>query len=294
MKSEGRTTPAIEALRQKYHADLFQHCVRFRRTGEPSMCDRGSKASVALSSGMLDRIGLPVLPGEVTPQAAGSIFASVTAQFLEGCFQYLHHLRPGDWKLSTSQGALGIADYSQYRHIADIAKLLLQHPELRTSLGGDYLITPDIIVSRAPIADAEINRYSCVIDPEGSLARRTPSREANMPGGQRILHASISMKWSMRSDRSQNTRTEALNLIRNRKGGTPKIAVVAFEPLPSRLASIALGTGDIDCAYHAALDELMHSAERLDPDGESFETLRMLVEGHRLRDISDLPFDLLI
>lgn len=294
MKSKGRTTPAIEALRQKYHADLFQQCVRYRKSGEPSMSDKGSKASVSLAKGMLDCIGLPVLPGEITPQAAGSLFASVTAQFLEGCFQYLHHLRPGDWKLSTSQGSLGIADYSQYRHLADIARVLIQHPELKTSLGGDYLITPDIIVSRAPITDAEINMNASVIDPDGSIARRTPSRQANLPGGHRILHASISMKWSMRSDRSQNTRTEALNLIRNRKGGTPKIAVVAFEPLPSRLTSIALGTGDIDCAYHAALDELIHAAKQLDPDGESFETLRMLVEGHRLRDISDLPFDLLI
>lgn len=31
-------------------------------------------------------------------------------------------------------------------------------------------------------------------------------------------HASISAKFTMRSDRAQNSRTEALNLIRNRKG----------------------------------------------------------------------------
>ena len=294
MKSKGRTEPAIESLRRAYHADLFQQCVRYRKTGEPSMSDKGSKASVLLAQGMLDRIGLPVLPGETTPQASGSLFASATSKFLDSCFQRLHHLRPGDWRLSTSQGALGIAEYSQYRHIADIAKVILQYPDLKTSLGGDYLITPDIIVSRAPITDAEINQNGNVIDPGGSVARRTPSRQANVPDGQRILHASISMKWSMRSDRSQNTRTEALNLIRNRKGGTPKIVVVAFEPLPSRLASIALGTGDIDCAYHAALDELIDAAQSLDPNGESVEMLRMLVDGHRLRDISDLPFDLLI
>lgn len=294
MKSNGRATPAIEAHRRMYHADLFQQCVRYRKTGEPSMCDKGSKSSVLLSKGMLDGIGLPVLPGEISPQAAGSIFTSVTTKYLEACFRSLQHLCPGDWMLSAAQGTLNITDYSQYRHIADIANLLMLHPELKTSFGGDYLITPDIIVSRAPFTDAEINKNASVIDPHGSLARRTPSRRANTPDGQRILHASISMKWSMRSDRSQNTRTEALNLIRNRKGGTPKIVVVAFEPLPSRLASIALGTGDIDCAYHAALDELMASAAKLDPDGDSFETLRMLVEGNRLRDISDLPFDLLI
>ncbi len=98
----------------------------------------------------------------------------------------------------------------------------------------------------------------------------------------------------MRSDRAQNTRTEALNVIRNRKGGTPRILVVTMEPLPSRLASIAMGTGDIDCCYHAALEELLHGAREFDLSGSEADILKMLVAGSRLRDISDLPFDLAI
>jgi hypothetical protein len=98
----------------------------------------------------------------------------------------------------------------------------------------------------------------------------------------------------MRSDRSQNTRTEALNLIRNRKGSTPQVVVVTFEPLPSRLASIAMGTGDIDCTYHTALDELLASAREFDDSGAQFELLEMLIKGQRLRDISDLPLDLAV
>ena len=77
-----------------------------------------------------------------------------------------------------------------------------------------------------------------------------------------MLHASISCKWTIRSDRSQNSRTEALNLIRNRKGRVPHIAVVLFEPLPSRIASIAMGTGDIDCTYHGALYERLSGGRR--------------------------------
>ena len=63
----------------------------------------------------------------------------------------------------------------------------------------------------------------------------------------------------MRSDRAQNTRTEALNLIRGRKGNTPLIVAVTFEPLPSRIASLAMGTGDLDCTYHGALNELLEA-----------------------------------
>ncbi|HBE52840.1 MAG TPA: restriction endonuclease, partial [Cyanobacteria bacterium UBA11369] len=91
----------------------------------------------------------------------------------------------------------------------------------------------------------------------------------------------------------QNCRTEALNLIRNRKGKLPHIIVVTAEPLPSRIASIALGTGDIDCVYHFALYELMAAVREADLE-DAAEMLRIMVEGKRLRDISDLPLDLAV
>ena len=78
-----------------------------------------------------------------------------------------------------------------------------------------------------------------------------------------LLHASISCKWTIRSDRSQNARSEAQNLIRNRKGHLPHVVVITAEPSPSRLASIALGTGDIDCVYHFALYELINTVNIL-------------------------------
>lgn len=118
-------------------------------------------------------------------------------------------------------------------------------------------------------------------------------RQSNASHDTSILHASISCKLTIRSDRSQNARTEGLNLIRHRKGHTPHIAVVTAEPMPTRIASIALGTGDIDCVYHFALEELIAAVSEVDSEA-SAETLDMLVEGNRLRDIADLPFDLMV
>jgi hypothetical protein len=63
--------------------------------------------------------------------------------------------------------------------------------------------------------------------------------------------------------------------------------------LPTRIASVALGTGDLDCVYHMALNELQQTVKDIDDETLS-ETLNLLVEGKRLRDISDLPFDLAI
>ena len=73
-----------------------------------------------------------------------------------------------------------------------------------------------------------------------------------------------------------------------------RIVVVTAEPLPSRLASLALGTGDIDCVYHFALRELQEAVAALRMEEEAKQMLRDLVDGLRLKDISDLPLDLAI
>ncbi len=72
------------------------------------------------------------------------------------------------------------------------------------------------------------------------------------------------------------------------------IGGVTGEPLPSRLASLALGTGDIDCVYHFALPELLAAVRDYAANGREdiIEQLETLVRGKRLKDISDLPLDL--
>ena len=154
-------------------------------------------------------------------------------------------------------------------------------------IGNDYMVAPDIVVYRNLCSDEEINAPKKIVNDE--VCRYADLRKIN--GGKAILHASISAKWTMRSDRAQNSRTEALNLIRNRKGHLPHIVVVTGEPLPSRIASLALGTGDIDCVYHFALPELIEAVETTGKT-DVMETLMTLVEGKRLKDISDLPLDL--
>ena len=123
------------------------------------------------------------------------------------------------------------------------------------------------------------------------VGRYTPVREANQPHP--ILHAVVSCKWTLRSDRAQNARSEALNLVRNRKGRLPHIVVVTGEPTPSRISSLALGTGDIDCVYHFALPEMIEAVAKSGND-EALNLLMSMVNGERLRDIADLPLDLAV
>jgi len=163
--------------------------------------------------------------------------------------------------------------------------------DLKTILGTEYLVKPDVIVARYSEEDAFFDSEGSLFAEERLPARLTPARRVNYDGY--ILHAIVSCKWTIRSDRAQNTRTEALNIIRNRKGHTPRIVAVTAEPMPTRLAALALGTGDIDCVYHIALPELQEAVDAV-KNHDQADMLRTLVDGRRLRDISDLPFDLVI
>ena len=225
----------------------------------------------------------------VAGQTAGASFEAITMSFVKETFPRLQHLRPGKWEILKlgNRSRTKTSAFAQYEHLAYLTELTRANKKLSAMIGNDYMVAPDIVVYRNLCSDEEINEPEDIVNDE--VCRYADLREAN--GGKAILHASISAKWTMRSDRAQNSRTEALNLIRNRKGHLPHIVVVTGEPLPSRIASLALGTGDIDCVYHFALPELI-TAVRATGKTDVVETLNTLVEGKRLKDISDLPMDL--
>lgn len=279
---------SLAVLRQEFHRQICKQILRVTEK-VPNIADKGSKASRAIANSTIQQLPYPVGTDPISGQKAGRLFEEATCDFLEKAFALLRHLRPGKWLFSVGRC---ITDFEQYEHLADIQRILDQNPELKAALGGDYLVAPDIVIGRYPVPDEELNVKEKVVGSEEVIARLSPLRERNRPSPKAILHASVSCKWTIRSDRAQNIRTEGLNLIRNRKGHTPHIIAVTAEPLPTRLASLALGTGDLDCVYHFALPELQTAVEAY--DGDQLEVLTAMIEGRRLRDISDLPLDLAI
>lgn len=278
---------SIAALRKQYHRNICQQVLRLNDDGIPNIADISNQASKAISLRILEQFESVVEVATIAGQSKGTLFEQITKEFLQNAFLLLNHLRPGEWTFEIGDS---ISQFEQYSHLAYLQQVLNQNAQLASALGGDYLVTPDIVVARFPVSDRQINQFAEVVDP--SISQYSPFRAANRPEITPLLHASISCKWTIRSDRSQNVRTEALNLIRNRKGYTPRIVVVTAEPLPTRLASLALGTGDLDCVYHFALPELRHAVENVSED--QLEMLTVMLEGNRLRDISDLPLDLAI
>ncbi|MCI6638023.1 MAG: NgoMIV family type II restriction endonuclease [Bilifractor sp.] len=283
---------ALLALeRKKYHQSLLDNGVlTIDRNGIPSNADKASKLSVEIAKNIADRL-MAETHEKVVGQTSGAKFEQINMEFLANTFPKLQNLRPGKWHIVKlgNRNSMKTSSFAQYEHLADLQHLREYSLKIAALLGNDYMVAPDVVVYREPETDAEINAVQVIVD--DSVANGADLRAKN--GGLPILHASVSAKWTMRSDRAQNSRTEALGLIRNRKGLTPHIVVVTGEPMPARLASLALGTGDIDCVYHFALYELIDAVNATGAE-DSIEMLKVLVDGKRLRDISDLPMDLAI
>lgn len=272
--------------RKSFHAALFKAVLKIDENGVPSNADKSSKVSVKIAQGIMERLGAETKGARLAGQMSGRKFEKVCEEYIRQTFDKLKHMRPGKWEVAA---ASSITSFDQYEHLADVAAAAAANPKLEAALGIDYLIKPDVVVLRYPEDDSTINADGVLVDQEH--ARHSSVRSLN---NQRpILHASISCKWTLRSDRAQNARSEALNLIRNRKGRLPHVMVVTGEPTPGRIASLALGTGDIDCVYHFALPELVETVGSLQ-NKKAIRQLDTMIQGKRLRDVSDLPLDLII
>lgn len=277
--------------RTDFHKALLESCLTIDRQGRPSNSDSSNQTSIAIARGIADRLKAETVSERAAGQTAGNQFEAICADFVRSTFLKLDHLRPGSWTVQHVKGRnrLEIARYEQYSHLVALDRAARTDPDLAAALGSDYTITPDVVVVREPEEDSVINSPGHLVNDD--VATLTSLRRRN--GGLPLLHASISCKWTIRSDRAQNARSEALNLVRNRKGPLPHIVVVTAEPTPSRLASIALGTGDMDCVYHFALYELQDTLAELRMT-DAADMLGVMVNGDRLKDISDLPLDLAV
>jgi len=278
-------------IRADFHERVCRELLTKDAKGVVSLADTGSDPSKRISSELYRLLKADRVSKKAAGQSSGRIFEECCAEFIQAAFKCLSHMRPGEFHCEKAIGAgrRSIDSFQQYSHLRQVKELLEKESDLKVAFGSDYLIAPDVIIYREPEEDAVINAGGRLVDDR--VALQTGIRKSNSP--EPILHASISCKWTLRSDRAQNARSEGLNLVRNRKGRLPHIAVIIGEPTPNRISSLALGTGDIDCVYHFALHELREAIQTCGYE-DSLELLDTMINGNRLRDISDLPLDLVV
>lgn len=219
---------------------------------KPNTADGDSQQSVAIAATVLEILG-------ISHRSPGGQRAGAALE--HGVRDLLAHELPAKDPSREWTVRLGgqISDFRQYAHLARVDELIRSDPTLRVELGVDYLIAPDVTVS-------------------------FPHGDATAPP---FLHAAVSCKFSIRSDRVQNIRHESIAMIRHRRGRQPHIVTVTSEPLPSRLAAICRGTGEVDAIYHVCLDELRESVDLVGNETQR-QALDEAVGQGRLHDLSVL------
>ncbi|UJW34502.1 restriction endonuclease [Saccharothrix sp. AJ9571] len=197
--------------------------------------DSDNAESLRIAGGMLDALGVEGGVPSRVPASPGTPLEEAVREDLSSSLGRLHPDRHWD----VTRGAV-IAEFDQYAHLDELDQLVKANPELRITIGTDYLIKPDVTVAIKGVKTASARP---------------------------LLHAAVACKWTIRSDRVQNIRHECLQMIRHRRGRQPHLVTVTAEPLPSRLAAIARGTGEVDAVYHVAFDALATSVkENANPD----------------------------
>ena len=279
----------IAEARKIYHQELLSEKVlTINMHGVPSNADSSSKLSIAISKYIADKLTAEIQE-KALGQTSGAKFEQINMNFLAATFPKMQNICPGKWHIEKlgNRNAIKTSSFAQYEHIDYLNDLAKANAGLAASIGNDYMVAPDVVVYRETEEDEVINSPVPIVD--DTVCKQADLRKKN--GGLPILHASVSAKWTMRSDREKQRLNLPLGRISNRKGHLPHIVVITGEPLPSRIASLALGTGDIDCVYHFALYELMEAVNSIGAE-DAKEMLNILVSGKRLKDISDLPLDL--
>jgi hypothetical protein len=150
-------------------------------------------------------------------------------------------------------------EFAQFAHMQKLDELLendqvksalSDFPEFHALLGRDYKVKSDVMIG--------------LPNPDGAPRH--------------VLHAAVSSKLTLRSDRAQNIRTEFGVLVRNRHGRLPHLVVVTAEPLPSRLVSLTRGTGEIDANYHLLFEAMDEAIGNLAENEELPRATRAAVE----------------
>lgn len=243
------TTPSFVKPLLGYRLDRGGNPTEF-----PNISDASSTGSVAMSRHAYDALGIPrdrcVLE---TDDESGAALEETLRGWLG---HRLPELETGrDWLVDCKS----ISAFAQYEHLDRLRRLVEQDLTglLKVEVGTDYLVKPDCTVSLPGMA------------------------------GGRQLHAAVSCKWTLRSDRAQNVRHEAVMLIRHRRGRLPHIAAVTMEPMASRVAALARGTGEIDAVYHPMFDEFVAATYAVGPPKQR-QVLDELLEQQRLHPLNAL------
>lgn len=283
-------------------ATFTRDLCRYRANGKPNTSDASDKASVTLGQALFEVLGVPSAARGIEP--TGKPFAERVAKDLEGQL---------DGVALTVRPEVRLPQFQQYRHIDAPGGLraIAEPSKAYQSAWKNLRSTVEANIQSPPAQRKRVEKWlhAC----ETALAADTAARQAALreigsesllkldvtvadahPADYPELRIGLSLKWSLRTDRAQDCRSQGAKLSSLRRGRMPHFAAVTMEPRPYMLNLLAGGSGDIDCVYHLDLPSLAQAVRDVygpKTDKKSRATLaefERLVEQRRLRDYDDL------
>ena len=282
----------LNFTRKEYHKAICTELISYQDgPGVTSSTDKTPTMSGELARRMISRLNCATGRRRLSPDTIRHHFTRLTKTFISQSLSALGRPIVGEWAVFTTGLHMAVDASGRQATVGDVQGVLTAYPRLRTELNRYCLITPDIIVARRVRHD-DLKRLGWDFLREARKVQPT-SASHKAVGYECPLYAVISCNWTIRGSPDEHASVEVLNLCRNGSGSTPHTMAVTFEPLPNRLASMAFATSDLDCLYHVALWELLEAIDEVGGSDHK-EMVQALVQGRRLRDISDLPLDLAI
>lgn len=268
------------------------------RDGRPNTSDKGDTGSIALGKVFFEAMEIPA-DAEPPAEAVGNLMARMMSTDLQNALKHeAPHL--------VVEPERAFTKFEQFSHLnaarelrGDMAREVTQAVDdlrrfsTRAALDEDTRekLTEHLDRIRFEITSTEERRRELLnLLGEESLLKLdiTISREVDNPINPTLplqhLVAGLSLKWTLRTDRAQDCRSQGAKMAALRRGRMPHFAAVTMEPRPSMLALLGRGSGDVDCVYHLHLPALSAAIEEYCSGTHRRARLAIRDNFRRLRD----------
>ncbi|MDX3383595.1 NgoMIV family type II restriction endonuclease [Streptomyces niveiscabiei] len=273
------------------------------RDGRPNTSDKNDPGSIALGKIFFEVMGISpdAIPPDQRDQktAVGTLMNSLLSADLEESLK-------ADSPHLTVEPEKSFSEFEQFTHLTaardlrsdmtkEVTKAVKELEAYSASAGLDEAVLTKLMGHlesiRQQVAASEERRIELLnLQGEESLLKLDVTIARKLTNGldeatpMRHLVAGLSLKWTLRTDRAQDCRSQGVKMAALRRGRMPHFAAVTMEPRPAMLALLGRGSGDIDCVYHLHLPALSDAIDEYCSGSTHKSRLAIRDNFRRLRD----------
>lgn len=280
-------------------APFVKDLCKFRANGKPNTSDASDKLSVAVGEELFRVLGVSTARSAGKDAPTGGEFARCVVADLTSRFPR----ESGTVVLPERK----LSEFDQYRHVGALRGFepgrstefvrawsrLTRHAR-KGATGAALARIETLIGDVESVIDSEAKHLTSLLAQVGDESLLgldlTVSRAVQKPRRPQLA-VGLSLKWSLRTDRAQDCRSQGAKMSALRRGRMPHFGVVTMEPRPYMLNLLGGGSGDVDCVYHLDLPALTAAVETVyvGPKRKAGRDLfHRLVEQRRIRDYDEL------